>query len=160
MQKPRIHRENSLCSSLPPRAALLASPSHVLSLVTPANVNHIRFHALVCTRPCSRPFWLRGRGHTQIPTPFLLQQTPLQNPALLSFGKQPALKYCLYSPEDSELPARLARADSLRRVPQLQLLILAWWDGHSSHPVPSTAGTHEEGSSPPAPSSRRELAAC
>lgn len=77
---------------------------------------------------------------------------PLKNPALLSFGKQPALKHCLYFPEDSELPARLAHADSLRRVPQLQHLILVWWDGHSSHPVPSTAGTHEAGSStPPAP---------
>lgn len=33
----------------------------------------------------------------QIPTLSLLQQTPLRSPALLSFGKQPALKYCLFS---------------------------------------------------------------
>lgn len=95
----------------------------------------------------------------QIPAPFLLQQTPLQNPASLSSGKQPALKSCLYFPGDSELPARLARADSLRHIPQLQHLILVWWDGHGSHPMPSTAGTLKAGSSPP-PSSRRELATC
>lgn len=74
---------------------------------------------------------------------------PLQNPALLSSGKQPALKYSPYFPGDSELPARLARADSLRCIPQLQHLILVWWDGHGSHPVPSTAGTRRAGSSPP-----------